>query len=415
MIIIHTMNNSSDYRSRLMEKALLRALAVSPVVVLTGARQTGKSTLVRLMKGGAERDYRTLDDLDVLAMAERDPDALINASPTMTIDEVQRVPTLLLAVKRSVDGRRIRGRFLLTGSANILLRERVSESLAGRAIYLTLEPLTRGELQGKGTAGGWEALFSHDPHDWPRVLKDGGRSATDWRQRARAGGLPVPALQMSGPEERTLWFQSYAQTYLERDVQQLSPGSSRVDFRRLMKAVCLRLGTVLNQSELGRDLALSQPTAHRYLNLLEESYQLNRIPAYAVNRTKRLIKSPKVYWNDTGLAMDIAGETEPRGCHLENLIVADLVAWKGTGVRADVSYWRTTAGEEVDLVVENEDRLLPIEVKSTRRPRMTDATHLLAFRKEYGKRALPALLLHTGTGISWLTEGVLAAPWWMVV
>jgi predicted AAA+ superfamily ATPase len=398
-----------------MEPALLRALTVSPVVVLTGARQTGKSTLVRRMQGGSARDYRTLDDLDVLAMAERDPDALINASPTMTIDEVQRVPRLLLAVKRSVDGRRIRGRFLLTGSANIPLRERVSESLAGRAIYLTLQPLTRGELQGKGTAGVWGALFSHDPQEWPGLLEDGGRSAKDWRQRALAGGLPVPALQMSGPGERALWFQGYAQTYLERDVQQLSPGSSRVDFRRLMKGVCLRLGTVLNQSELGRDLAISQPTVHRYLNLLEESYQLNRIPAFAVNRTKRLIKSPKVYWNDTGLAMDIAGETEPRGCHLENLIVSDLVAWKGTGVRADVCFWRTTAGDEVDLVVEHDDRLLPIEVKSTPRPRMTDARHLLAFRKEYGKRALPALLLHTGTGISWITEGVLAAPWWMVV
>ncbi len=182
-----------------------------------------------------------------------------------------------------------------------------------------------------------------------------------------------------------------------------------------MRAVCLRSGTVLNQSELGRDLALSQPTVHRYLNLLEESYQLIRIPAYAVNRTKHLIKSPKVYWNDTGLAMDIAGETEPRGCHLENLIVSDLVAWKGTGVRADVCYWRTSTGEEVDLVVEYDGQLLPIEVKSTPRPRVTEARHLLAFRKEYGKRALPALLLHTGSGICWLTEGVLAAPWWMVM
>ena len=165
-----------------------------------------------------------------------------------------------------------------------------------------------------------------------------------------------------------------------------------------MRAACLRLGQLVNQTELGRDVGLPQPTVRRYLNLLETSYLLIRLPAYAVNRTKRLIKSPKIYWGDTGVALHLSQETQPRGAHLENLVLLDLIAWRDARLDpAEIFYWRTTIGEEIDFVVETGDRLLPIEIKATTRPRLRDTTALRTFQAEYGHRSRAGLLLHTGT------------------
>ena len=165
-----------------------------------------------------------------------------------------------------------------------------------------------------------------------------------------------------------------------------------------MRAACLRIGGLVNQTALGRDIGLPQPTVSRYLNLLETSYLLVRIPAYSVNRTKRLMKSPKLYWGDTGLALHLAGESEPRGAHLENLVLQSLLAWRDARLRrAEVLHWRTTVGEEVDFVIETEGSLLPVEVKATKRPRLRDARHLKAFRDEYGASARAGLLLHAGS------------------
>jgi predicted AAA+ superfamily ATPase len=221
---------------------------------------------------------------------------------------------------------------------------------------------------------------------------------------------------MKRAAERTVWFDGYVRTYLERDLQELASIESLPDFRRLMRAACLRLGQLVNQAELGRDVALPQPTVHRWLNLLETSYLLVRLPAYAVNRTKRLIKSPKLYWGDTGVALHLAGGPEPGGAHLENVVLNDLLAWRDAQIeRPEVGYWRTAAGEEVDLVVEAGGRLLPIEIKAGARPRLADAAHLRSFRAEYGKRARAGLLLHAGSALEWLAPDVLAAPWWRVL
>ena len=155
---------------------------------------------------------------------------------------------------------------------------------------------------------------------------------------------------------------------------------------------------------------------HRYLNLLETSYLLVRIPAYSVHRTKRLVKAPRLYWGDTGLAMHLSQEDKPRGAHLENLVLQDLLTWRDSRpVRADVLHWRTTNGEEVDFVIEAEGSVLPIEVKATRRPRLRDAANLRSFRAEYGRTTRAGLLLHGGNSLEWLTPGVLAAPWWKVM
>lgn len=411
MIIIHSVNTLP----RLVEPALAERLQVMPAVVVTGARQTGKSTLVAERIGRGRR-YASLDDLDVLDAARRDPEILLGGPGPVTLDEVQREPSLLQAIKRAIDRDRTPGRFLLTGSANLLLMRQVSESLAGRASYLTLWPMTRREQCGEGRSGRWEDLLAAPDEEWPEVLGAGKAEPEDWRALARRGGFPTPALELADAKERAIWFDGYARTYLERDLQDLAAISALPDFRRLMRAACLRLGQLVNQTELGRDVSLPQATVHRWLNLLETSCLLVRLPAYAVNRTKRLIKSPKLYWADTGLALHLAEADEPNGAHLENLVLGDLLAWRDARLeRAEVTYWRTASGEEVDFVVEAGGKLLPIEVKAGSRPRLDDAAHLRSFRREYGRKARVGLVLHTGSAIEWLAPDVLAAPWWRVL
>lgn len=411
MIIIHLVKTLP----RLVGHALRERLRVMPAVVVTGARQTGKSTLAEHLVPG-ERRYLSLDDLDVLDAARRDPGSLVGGREPVTLDEVQREPGLLHAVKQSIDRRRVAGRFLITGSANLLLMRRVAESLAGRATYLTLWPMTRREQQGQGRCGRWDELLDSREEKWRELLAAAPDEREDWRALARRGGFPTPAVEMATSRERAIWFDGYVRTYLERDLQELAAISALPDFRRLMRATCLRLGQLVNQTELGRDVALPQPTVHRWLNLLETSYLLVRLPAYAVNRTKRLIKTPKIYWGDTGVALHLAEMDEPGRAHLENVVLHDLLAWRDARLdRAEIGYWRTAIGEEVDFVIETGGKLLPIEVKASARPRLADAAHLRTFRIEYGARARGALLLHTGSTLEWLAPDVLAAPWWRVL
>lgn len=401
---------------RLLSSSVERVARAMPVVVLTGSRQTGKSTLVRRLLS-PPRPYYSLDELDVRAQAEKTPDELVGRGERLALDEVQRVPHLLLAVKRAVDQARTPGRYIVTGSANLLLMESVSDSLAGRASYLTLWPLARREALGHGRAGCWPELFEQPVSEWLDLLQDLGAPPADWRALARRGGYPVPAVEMGDPGDRDIWFDGYVRTYLERDLQDLSAIDNLVDFRRLMGAACLRLGQLVNQTELGRDVQLPQPTVRRWLNLLETSYQLVRLPPYSINRTKRLIKTPKAYWCDTGLALRLSGVSEPQGAHLENLILSDLLVWRDSAVvdRPGLYFWRTATGEEVDLVVERGSELVGIEVKAGTRPRAADIAHLRTFRDEYGDVVRGCLLLHGGDRMEWLAPRILAAPWWQVV
>ncbi len=407
-----------DILPRLAADRVQRALRAMPVVVVMGARQTGKSTLVRTLPGAAARPYVTLDDLDARADAATSPDDLVRRAPVLTLDEVQREPDLLLAIKRAVDESRPRrpGQFLLTGSANLLLMRRVSETLAGRATYVTLRPLTRREQLGQGRAGLWSELLSTSVAAWYDLVLEQDVGSAGWQELARRGGYPTPSHEMDATAPREEWFRGYVQTYLERDLQDLSAIDNLIDFRRLMRAACLRLGGLLNQADLNRDTGIPAATLHRYLNLLETSFQLVRLEPYAVNRTKRLVKSPKLYWTDSGLAMHLAGEAQPRGEHLENLVLMDLLAWRDTDAAdTQVMFWRAHTGEEVDFVVEAGDRLLAIEVKSAPRVRHADARHLLTFREQYGDAVQGALLLHTGVEVFWAADRVLAAPWWRVL
>ncbi len=397
--------------------ALEQAMRTAPVVVLLGARQTGKTTLVRSLPRLADRPYLTLDDFDLRVQAQADPEAVVARAPALVLDEVQRVPDLLVAVKRAVDQDRGRrpGRFVLTGSANLLMLQRVGETLAGRVVYVTLWPFTRRERLGLGRAGAWGDLVGSPFARWRDILEVQGGPREDWHEAVRLGGFPVPAHELADADARALWFSGYVQTYLERDLQTLRAVENLADFRRLMRAGCLRLGSLLNQAELGRDVGTSQPQVHRFLKLLEASYLAIRLPAYAVNRTKRLIKAPKLFWCDTALALHLAGETEPRGAHLENLVLVDLLAWRDVQARRpEILYWRTAAGQEVDFVIEGGKRLVPLEVKAAARVLPADARGLEAFLDEYRDLADGALLLYDGTDTFPLTRRVLAVPWWRV-
>lgn len=413
MIVNHPMNEPT--LPRLVSSTLADHLNAMPAVVVTGARQVGKTTLARALTPG-KREYYSLDDLDVLGIAQRNPSDLLSGQLPVTIDEVQREPGLLLAVKQAIDEQRIAGRFLLTGSANLLLMQRVSETLAGRASYLTLWPMTRREALGFRSGSAWDQLLSSPAKHWVEVLAADAGSPQDWRAIALRGGFPTPALQLRSQSDRAIWFDGYVRTYLERDLRELSEVSSLPDFRRLMRAASLRVGQLLNQTELGRDVGSPQPTVRRHLNLLEASYQLIRLPPYSVNRTKRLIKSPKLYWGDTGVALHLSQEGIPRGAHLENMVLLDLLSWRDSQQDSpEIFYWRTTTGEEVDFVIEANGQLIPIEVKSTTRPGFKDSANLRLFRSQYPENCKAGLALHAGDELNWLAPNILAAPWWSVM
>jgi len=388
----------------------------SPVVVITGARQTGKTTLVRAAEALENHSYVSVDEIDIYEQSREDPDGLILRGSHMVIDEVQRSPELLLAIKRAVDERRTAGRFVLTGSANLLLLQRVSETLAGRAVYMTLRPFTRLELLGMGESGTWGEFFQVARENWPDLVGARLGPEQDWMDLARRGGYPTPAYHMSSAEDRDRWFAGYTAAYVERDVQNLSSIEHLPDFRRLMRGCCLRLGNIMNQADLARDIGIAPSTAQRYLNLLEASYQLIKLPTYAVNRTKRLTKSPKLYWSDTALALHLAGDPEPREAHLENLVVNDLLAWRDAQVKPpEILYWRTSKGAEVDFVIEQGQKLLAIEVKASRKVTHKDARHLRTFLDEYSDLARGALVMYAGDTVFWLARDILAVPWWLVM
>jgi predicted AAA+ superfamily ATPase len=417
VIIIHVMNNYTPLLERRMAPILGKMLSQFPVVVLTGARQTGKTTLVSMKPLSESRLFRSLDDFDVLDRARKSPQLLVEETGDLTIDEVQRAPDLLLAIKRSVDRSRRAGRFLLTGSANLLVMRQVSESLAGRAIYLRLCPLTWSEKHGHPGVSIWDKLVEAKTADDALEALPRTTSSADWTKHAAEGGFPVAATL--DPQGRSVWFDGYIRTYLERDLQDLASISSLVDFRRLMKVAAHRIGQMTNQTEIARDAGVPQATAHRWLNLLETSFQIIRIPAYAANRTKRLIKTPKLYFGDLGLGAHLAdlGTAEDiaaspaAGAFFENVLLAELVAWKESTAQAfEICYWRTHTGHEVDFVIERGRSLLPLEMKVASRATSSDARNLEEFLREYPKLASWGGLIYGGREVFKISERILAIP-----
>lgn len=393
--------------------AALRAL---PAVVLTGARQTGKTTLVQMLDPA--RRYLTLDDFEAQDQARAAPGALLE--PPMILDEVQRAPELLVAIKRRIDQDRRPGDFLLTGSANLLLSHRVSESLAGRALYLELPPFCPGEwMERTGGLRPLEALFAGDfsPADWPR-------EKGDWIRWLLRGGFP-PALALPDAAARDFWFRGYVQTFLERDLRGLSAVSSLPDFQRVMGLAANQSARIINQANLARDAALAHATTHRYLNLLETACMLQRVPPYALNLAGAVVKLPRWFWCDCGLAAWLAGirsrETlaarADSGFWVEQTLFQTLHVWRtlGEGHRK-LHFWRDRAGREVDFVLEQDGVLVAIEVKQAHHVRMEDAAGIQAFRQALGRRggAMRGVVLYDGEARR-LDENLFALPFgWMV-
>ena len=404
-------------KPRWFSSNLQSALRVLPVTVLTGARQTGKTTLTQALEPA--RTYFTLDDVGILDQAERNPDLLLATRPVI-LDEVQRAPQILLAVKRAVDTGRRAGDFILTGSANLLLMKHVADTLAGRAIYLDLPPFCPTEWQErKGALSPLDRLFAPD-FDWREWPDEAG----DWTRWLLRGGFP-PALEINSEADRGLWFAAYVQTYLERDLRQLSAISSLPDFQRLMMLAAQRTGKLLNQADLARDAALSHPTAHRYLNLLETGCMITRLRPLATNPTAALVKAPKLLWTDCGLAAWLAGirssaEVTARmdsGFWLEQTLFQTLETWRSLDPRQrKLHFWRNRSGHEVDFILEEAGKFVALEIKASSQVTANDARGIRAFREDLKRKSslVRGVVLHGGKARP-LEDGVLALPWgWMV-
>jgi len=292
----------TQYRPREVSSAIAHAMKNMPVVVIAGMRQTGKSTLLLNQPELRGRKYLNFEDFAVLEAARNNPESLLAGEEQFSIDEAQKFPEILTVIKREVDRDRNPGKFLLTGSANFLLLKNISESLAGRAVYLTLQPFTRRETAG--ATDSTPALIHFMKHgEFPDV----NTPPVHWTDILK-GGMPSVCLG-EAPDHR-LWFQGYEQTYLERDIRALSQVADLVIFRHLLQLAALRNGQILKQSELARDAKLNAMTTTRYLSLLEISFVIRRLPPYLRNPSSRLIKSPKLYFSDSGLAAHLAGQDE---------------------------------------------------------------------------------------------------------
>jgi predicted AAA+ superfamily ATPase len=415
------MNNSysppGTYLDRWITPSLQQASQDHAVIVLTGARQVGKSTLLLNAEPFRAWRYHSMDEFDVLDQARRDPEALWAGADRVVLDEVQKAPDLLVAVKRAVDRNPGKYRFVLSGSTNLLLMRQVSESLAGRAVYFILDPMSLGEIhQTKPPDILIRLLIGEFPTE-----SSLDQPPSDPGEILLRGFMPA-LLILDSPQSWTRWWEGYVATYLERDLRQVAQIDALLDFRKMMELVALRSGQLLNQSEVARDAQLTQPTVHRYLNLLETTYLFERLPAYTVSHTTRLLKSPKAFLNDPGLAVFLSGYYELEdlrkareyGTYFETLIyhhlrlLARLISPAGR-----LSFWRRRDGIEVDFVVEHGRRVMAVEVKSTKNPGYRDIAGLQSFLKE-NPGAASGLLLHSGREIKRLDEKIVAVPWTMV-
>jgi uncharacterized protein len=405
---------TNTYRHRDLAPTVGRALANMPVVVVCGMRQVGKSTLLQRDPVCKGRRYLSLDDFATLDAARRNPEALLAGTGPLTIDEAQRCPELLVAIKREVDRDRRPGRFLLSGSASFDLLHEVVESLAGRAIYLTLSPFTRRELAGRMNDQPFVVRFARDPS--ANLLTR--HSGTVRREEILLGGMPSVCLGET--VEPRFWFTGFEQTYLERDVRNLAQVADLVAFRQLLGLTALRTAQLLNVSEIARDAKLTAVTATRYLGLLEASFVIRRIGPFLGNRASRLIKSPKIYLTDSGLAAHLisAGERLPDaawGAVTETYLAQNLLGiLEARWPEARLHFWNVQGRHEVDFVIEAGKTVVAIEVKSSARWSDRDLVGLRAFL-EATPECRAAVLTYGGSQAVSLGDRLWAIPMGMLL
>lgn len=429
------------YRRNLM-LLLQDALSDSPVVLLNGARQTGKTTLVQALAENQfeenqvkeqrlARTYLSLDDAGVLSAARSDPAGFLAGFPSpLVIDEVQHAPELFPAIKSAVDKRRDPGRFLLTGSANVLLLPRLSESLAGRMEILTLWPLAQSEIETEienkseySTSGRRRSLidllFGEDfsqllaPGILPEVLK------ADLIRRLVAGGYPEPLTRVSEARRRA-WFGSYLTTILQRDVRDMANIEGLTALPRLLSLLAARSGSLLNLADVSRTSGLAYTTLLRYMTLLEATFLVQLLPSWSANLGHRLVKSPKLLISDTGLAVSLLGVTAERlaengtllGGLLETFVAMELRKAAGWSTEAvQLFHYRTQAGQEVDVLLENGmGQLVGVEVKASATVTSSDFKGLRGIAEAAGDRFVRGVVLYTGSQVIPFGERLYALP-----
>lgn len=387
---------------RFIETAVRRALADTPVVLLNGARQTGKTTLAQAIasKGGAQ--YFTLDDAATLGLAGADPTGFVrNLRGPVVLDEVQKAPELFPAIKLAVDRERQPGRFLLTGSANVLTLPRLSESLAGRMEVIPLFPFSTGELCG--SREGFLSRLFQSRFNGLELAEVEGLSA-----RLTRGGYPE-ATQREAEDRRAAWFGSYVSTILQRDVRDLAQVEALHTLPHLLKLLAARTAGLLNLADVGRDAGLPHTSLTRYLALLETVYLVHRLPAWSSNLGKRLVKAPKLHLADTGLGAYLLGVNARKleddrpllGRLLETFVVSELrkqLSW--TEPQTALYHFRTATGAEVDVVLERADGALAgVEIKASATVGASDFTALQMLRDQLGQKFKAGIVLYLGNQI----------------
>lgn len=399
--------------SRWIEPRITEALLDTPVVLLAGSRQAGKTTLVRQITEQQGLRYLTLDDALTLLSAREDPVGMIRSVDRAVIDEIQRAPQLLLAIKKSVDEDRRPGRFLLTGSANLMALPTVADSLAGRMETLSLLPLSQSEIESN-SANWIDRAFTGQ-----LLQVDKPALGSELIERILRGGYPE-AISRSSPRRRVAWARQYIDAIILRDVRDVA-GIDKLDrLPRFLRALAQTAGQMCNYTKLGGQVGLDSKTAARYISVFEQMYLLKRVDVWARNRLNRVVKTPKLQFLDSGLLASLLGlNTEELnqdrmrlGSLLESFVFSELL--KHTTTANDdyqLMYYRDADKFEVDVVIENTaGQIIGVEVKAAASIKESDLRDLKKLAGLAGDQFKMGVLLYDGTEIMPLSEKFWAVP-----
>ena len=397
---------------RLIGSRIAEAMEDTPVVLLAGPRQAGKTTLVRQISGNGAR-YLTLDDELTLMSAREDPVGMIRSLDRAVIDEIQRAPSLLLAIKKSVDEDRRPGRFLLTGSANLMALPTVADSLAGRMETLLLLPLSQSEIEGQSTNWLDNVFAGRIPKPGTKAL---GMGLVD---RVLSGGYPE-AIARSTPRRRIAWARQYIDALIQRDVRDVS-GIEKLDqLPRFLRALAQTAGQMCNYSQLGGQVGLDSKTAAKYVGVFEQMYLLRRVDVWARNRLNRVVKTPKLQFIDSGLlatlieltAQELGRDRTRFGHVLESFVYGELLKATTTAEgEYALMYYRDADKVEVDVVIENAaGQLVGVEVKASATVKDSDLRGLRKLATLAGDQFKMGILLYDGDETMPLGGNIWAAP-----